>query len=366
MTNIANTPNAPSTPSTPSTPGTPGTPGTHTGAALSAALPIQGARILIVGAASLVGSHTADHLLAAGVGEVILLDNFAFGTHEAIAHLDNHPRVRVVRADITRLNELLLATEGVDGVLLLAAYMTLGFAQSPWQAIDVNIRGAQNVIEACRVNKVRKLVFASSNAVYGYGPGIKGALVEEGPFHVTGAPPAAIMYGASKIMGEQLCRQAHQKSGLQYVVLRYSTVYGERQHYRAANSLYIMETYDKVRKGERPVLPGDGSESKHFVYVGDVARANLAAFESPATDVAVNVSGVDPTTTRELVQMVLDYCKSDLQPEIRPDAPGTVRLTSGGAFHVAHELAATVIGWQPVVPMREGIARLLAWREAQS
>jgi UDP-glucose 4-epimerase len=331
----------------------------------SATLPIKGSRILIIGAASLVGSHTADALLAAGVGEVILLDNFAFGAMDAIAHLQDDKRVRILRADITRLPELLQATEGVDGVLLLAAYMTLGFAETPWNAIDVNVRGAQNVIEACRVNKVKKLVFASSNAVYGYGTGIKGALEESRPFHSAGAPPAAILYGASKIMGEQLCRQAKQKSGLNYIVLRYSTVYGERQHYRAANSLYIMQTYDQIRRGEAPVLPGDGSESKHFVYVGDVARANLAAFESPATDIAVNVSGVDPTTTRELVQMVLEYCKSDLVPQTRPDAPGTVRLTSGGAFQIPHDLAGEKIGWQPQVPMREGIRRLLAWREQQ-
>lgn len=328
-------------------------------------IPIKGARILIVGAASLVGSHTADHLLQAGVKEVILMDNFAFGTPEAIAHLEGNERVKIVRADITRLHELLEVTQGVDGVLALAAYMTLGFAQTPWQAIDVNVRGAQNLIEACCVNGVKKLVFASSNAVYGYGTGIKGALVENGPFHSEGAPPAAILYGASKIMGEQLCRQAFQKRGLDYVVLRYSTVYGERQHYRAANSLYIMETYDKVHRGERPVLPGDGSESKHFVYVGDVARANLAAFESTATDVAVNVSGVDPITTRELVQLVLDYCGSTLEPEVRPDPPGTVRLTSGGAFHIPHDKAGEVIGWQPQVPMREGVHRLLVWREAQ-
>jgi nucleoside-diphosphate-sugar epimerase len=134
------------------------------------------------------------------------------------------------------------------------------------------VRGAQNLLEACRANKVKKVVFASSNAVYGYGTGIVGALVEGGPFHSTGAPPAAILYGASKIMGEQLCRQYFQKHGLDYVVLRYSTVYGERQHYRAANSLYIMETYDRVRRGERPVLPGDGSDTKHFVNVADVAR----------------------------------------------------------------------------------------------
>lgn len=330
-----------------------------------AALPLRGARILIAGAASLVGSHTADKLLAAGAAEVLLLDNFAFGTLDAIAHLQDNPRVKIVRADLMRLPDLLAATEGVDGVLHLAAYMTLGFAQTPWQAVDVNIRGAQNMLEACRVNKVKKLVFASSNAVYGYGDGIQGALVEEGPFHSKGAPPAAIMYGASKIMGEQMCRQYFQKHKLDYVVLRYSTVYGERQHYRAANSLYIMETYDRVRRGERPVLPGDGTDTKHFVNVDDVARANLAAFESPATDVAVNVSGPEPITTGELVRLVLDYCGSDLEPEVRPDPPGTVRLTSGGAFHIPHELAGKLIDWQPRVNMKEGIRRLLAWREAQ-
>ena len=329
-----------------------------------AALDLKNARILIAGAASLVGSHTAEALLSAGTKEVVLLDNFAFGTPEAIAHLKGDPRVRIVKGDLMRLPDLLAATQGMDGVLHLAAYMTLGFAQSPWEAVDVNLRGAQNMLEACRANKVKKLVFASSNAVYGYGPGIKGALVEDGPFHSAGAPPAAILYGASKIMGEQLCRQYFQKHGLDYVVLRYSTVYGERQHYRAANSLYIMETYDRVRRGERPVLPGDGSDTKHFVNVVDVARANLAAFESAATDVAVNVSGPEPITTGELVRLVLDYCGSKLQPEIKPDPPGTVRLTSGGAFHIPHDLAGKLIGWQPKIGMKEGIARLLAWREA--
>lgn len=332
----------------------------------SAALPLKDASILIVGAASLVGSHTAEHLLRAGVRKVILLDNFAFGTPDAIAHLVSDPRIQLMRADVMRLPDLLRATEGVDGVVQLAAYMSLGFGETPWQAIDVNIRGTQNVLEACRVNKVKKLIFASSNAVYGYGPGVQGALTEDVPFHWRGAPPAAVMYGASKIIGEQLCRQVYQSDGLNYVVLRYSTVYGERQHYRAANSLYIMETYDRVRRGQRPLLPGDGNESKHFVYVGDVARANLAAFESPATDCAVNISGPDASTTRQLVELVLEYCASSLEPEIQPDPPGKIRLTSGGAFHIPHDLAAATIGWRPEVTMRDGIARLLGWREKQA
>ena len=331
----------------------------------SAALKVKGARIAIVGAASLVGSHTADRLLCAGAAEVVLLD-FAFGSADAVAHLKGDPRIRVVRADILRLPDLMNAVEGMDGVLHLAAYMTLGFDTSPWDAVDVNIRGVQNLLEACRLHRVRKLVFASSNAVYGYGSGIQGALHEDEPFHSRGAPPAAVLYGASKIMGEQLCRQACRKHGLNYVVLRYSTVYGERQHYRAANSLYIMETYDQIRQGHRPVIQGAIDESKHFVYVQDVARANLAAFESGASDVAVNVSGVAPTTVGELVQLVLEYCESDLKPEIRPDEPGKVRLTAGGAFYIPHERATELIGWKPEVGMREGVRRLLDWREQQA
>ena len=154
-----------------------------------------------------------------------------------------------------RLPQLLAATKGVDGVLHLAAVMSLTMDRDPWTGLDVNIRGTQNAIEAACVNGVKKLVFASSNAVYGYGPGIVGDLVETTPFHSVGAPPAAILYGASKIIGEQLCRDAYRKRGLDYVVLRYSTVYGERQHYRAANALYIIETHDRGAGG--PAAAGD-------------------------------------------------------------------------------------------------------------
>jgi UDP-glucose 4-epimerase len=327
------------------------------------AIDLKGSRVLIAGAASLVGSHTADELLASGAKEVLLLDNFSFGSMQAIEHLKDHPRVRIIKADLMRLPEVIAATDGVDAVIHLAAYMTLGFSETPWQALDVNLRGLQNMLEACAINHVKKVIFASSNAVYGYGTGIKGALTETMCFHSEGAPPSAILYGASKIMGEQLCRTYYQQRGLDYLVLRYSTVYGERQHYRAANALYIMDTYDKVKAGQRPALPGDGSETKHFVYVTDVARANVKALQSSTTDTAMNISGPAPTTTGELVQLVLEYCKSDLTPELKPDPPGKVRLTSGGAFHIPHDKALQAIDWKPEISMRQGVERLLRWRE---
>jgi UDP-glucose 4-epimerase len=335
----------------------PASPKTHS-------LAVRDGRFLIVGGASLVGSATAELLLAEGAADVVILDNFFQGSADAIKHLAGDARLKTVTADVMRLPQLIGATAGMDGVLHLAAVMSLTMDRDPWMGLDVNIRGTQNVIEACCVNRVRKLVFASSNAVYGYGPGVAGDLVETSPFHSAGAPPAAILYGASKIIGEQLCRDAYLKRQLDYVVLRYSTVYGERQHYRAANALYIVETHDRVRGGERPRVIGDGSETKHFVYVSDVARANAAAFAADVTNVAVNISGPRPVTTLEIVRLVTQLSGKDLEPEhVDPD-PGKVRLTSGGAWALDHTLAEQTIGWRPQVDMREGIRRLIAWREA--
>ncbi len=333
----------------------------------AAAVPIKGSRVLIVGGASLVGSATTEDLLARGVSEVRLFDNFSFGSHDAIAHVKDDPRVTIINGDVMRPHQIAAACEGIDGIIQLAAFMTLSMDRDSWAGLDVNIRGVQHVLEAARAARTKKVIFASSNAVYGYGPGVKGELVEATPFHSQGAPPAAILYGASKIIGEQLCRDAYKRHGQHAVTLRYSTVYGERQHYRAANALYIIETYDALKRGERPKVIGDGSETKHFVYVGDLARANCMALESTATDIAINTSGPAPITTLELVTLIAELAgRSDLKPEhIAPD-PSKVRLTSGGAFRIDHTAAKAAIGWEPEVDMREGLGRLLKWLAARN
>jgi UDP-glucose 4-epimerase len=330
---------------------------------VSAAVQIRDGRFLIVGGASLVGSASAELLLREGAREVTILDSFYQGSRDAIAHLAGDERLRVTEGDVLRLPQLLPAARGMDGVLHLAAVMSLTMDRDPWMGLNVNILGTQNVIEACCAAGVAKLVLASSTAAYGYGPGVAGDLVEGTPFHAAGAPPAAVLYGASKIIGEQLCREAYRKRGLDYVALRYATVYGERQHYRAANALYIIETYDRVKKGLRPQVIGDGSETKHFVHVSDVARANAAALTAATTDVALNISGPSPVTTLELVRLVTELAGKGLEPEhIAPD-PAKVRLTSGGPWRLDHTAAERVIGWRPEVDMREGIRRLIAWRE---
>lgn len=337
---------------------------TQSSTAAPRSLPVKGGRFLIVGGASLVGSATAEVLLGEGAAEVAILDSFFQGSVDNIKHLQGDARLKLIQGDVMRLPQLIAASKDMDGVLHLAALMSITMDRDPWMGLDVNIRGTQNVIEACCLNGVKKLVFTSSSAVYGYGPGLKGDLVETTPFLTWGAPAGAIIYGASKIVGEQLCRDAHNKRGLDYVVVRYSTVYGERQHYRATNALFIIETHDRVRQGLRPRVVGDGSDTKHFVHVSDAARANAAAFAADASNVAVNVSGPKPVTTLEIVRLVTELAGKDLAPEhVEPEA-GKVQLSAGGAWRMDHALAEQVIGWRPQIDMREGIKRLIAWREA--
>lgn len=323
---------------------------------------IKGARILVAGGGSLVGSHLAQALLDRDVGEVVIYDPIAFDAQDALGALKEDPRIKMVRGDLMKLHQTIRHMDGIDGAVNLAAYMTLGLSQNPVDAVDLNVKGHLHFLEAASVQGVKKIVFASSNAVYGYGIG--GGIPEDTPHHNAGIPAAAATYGATKIIGEQTCRMYYQQHGLDYVVLRFSTVYGENQHYRAANALYIIDTYDRIKRGERPQLFGDGSESKDFVYAGDVARAICLALESDATDVALNTSGGQGISTKDLVAMVTRIAESNVEPEYIED-DGRVRLPTGAGLHFINTKAREVLGWQPEMDLEDGIRRLIADHEAR-
>ncbi|MFK7944464.1 MAG: NAD-dependent epimerase/dehydratase family protein [Paracoccaceae bacterium] len=321
---------------------------------------IAGARVLVAGGASLVGSHLTAALLARDVGEVVIFDPIAFDATDALGSLKDDPRVTMVRGDLMKLHQVVRHMEGVDGAVNLAAYMTLGLSQQPVDALDLNIRGHGHFLEAAVARGVGKVVFASSNAVYGYGIG--GPVAEDTPHNNAGIPAPAAAYGASKIIGEQLCRMYYRDHGLDYVVCRFSTVYGENQHYRAANALYIIDTWDRIQAGQRPQLFGDGSESKDFVYAGDVARAICLALEADATDVAVNTSGGEGISTKDLVEMIIRISGRNVEPEYIAD-DGRVRLPTGAGLHFVNTKARDVLGWIPEMDLEEGIRRLVADHE---
>src|SRR5437588_356228 len=284
---------------------------------------ISGGRFLLTGGASLIGSHVAEQLLEAGAGEVVLFDNYALGSPEVAAFLAQDKRVRVVGGDIRRLHELLDALEGIDGVFALAAFLTLPLSQNPGLGLDVNVRGMFNIVEACRNRVVKKIVFSSSVATFGDPEADQ--VDETTPFRWHTAPPALALYASSKIIGENLLRLYKQRYGLDYIALRYSTVYGERQHHRGVNALHIIESYERIKAGERPVIAGDGSEAHDYVYVGDVARANVMAMASEVSGESFLIAtGADSSSA-----FVFSIAMSPLIPRVRRiDANSERRVAS--------------------------------------
>ncbi|MFO1306082.1 MAG: NAD-dependent epimerase/dehydratase family protein [Burkholderiales bacterium] len=323
---------------------------------------IEDKRFLLTGGASMIGTRTTELLLAHGAREVVLYDNLSFDKPDGtIDTLCRTGRVTLVQGDVLDAEALERACAGIDGVFSLAGFMSAGIAKNPALGLDVNIRGTHHVLAACVAKSVARLVFASSSAAYGYGA-IAGAIREDEPFHSDRVPAPPALYGASKVIGEQLCHLYRAQHGLPFVALRYSTVYGERQHYRSTNALYIIEAYDRVARGERPILFGDGSETKDFVYVGDVARANVLAMASEVAGEAFNISGGRELTTRYLAETIIRLAGSTLTPEYR-DAPASgFRITTDGPFHYDNAKAARVLGWSPEVSIEDGIARMIAWR----
>jgi UDP-glucose 4-epimerase len=327
-------------------------------------IPVATGNYLITGGASLIGSHIADRLLADGAQEVRLLDNYSLGTPASIAHLNDEPRVKRIRGDVTRLPDLLEAMRDVDGVFALAGYLTLPMAQDPLSGVSVNTLGMVNTLEACRFSSVRRVIFSSSVAVYG--TPTQFPITEDSGYASAGLQPPSLLYGASKLMGEALCARYARSFGLEFNNLRFASVYGERQHARAVNAVFVAKICDQVRRGEAPVIEGDGSEVHDYVYVTDVARACVLAMHSSAHNHALNVAtGVDTTAT-QVAETALRICgRQDLKPQYREDRRA-VRSAAGTRLQFSREKAEREVGWVPQVGLEEGMRRLIDWQKTQS
>lgn len=324
---------------------------------------LSNGKYVVVGGASLLGSHIGEQLLAAGAREVVLADNLSLGTPDTIAALLANSRCTFARADMTRLHELLEVFEGADGIFSVAGFLGAPMAANPWAGVDVNVRGVQNVLEAARHKGVKKVVFSSSVGVYGAAGDEPNT--EASPLRWEGMAPAVILYCASKIMGEGLGRMYHQQYGLDFLALRYSALYGERLHRRALDATRMIEAWERVRAGQRPRIEGTGEQVQDYVYIGDVARANLLAMESAASGQSMNICTGEDVSLKRLVQTIIRACGSDLEPEYFDD-PAKLRLPRVPRQDFSRQRAKELIGWEPQVSIDEGIRRLVAWLDAEA
>ena len=319
---------------------------------------LTNSRVLVIGGAGFIGGFVIAELLKHDVKEVIIYDNFARGKMNNIEESLNDPRCSIfpLGGDVRETDILDAAMKDVDYVFHLAAMWLLHCKDFPRTAFDVNIAGTFNVLEACVKNNIKKLVYSSSASVYG--DAVQVPMTEDHPFNNKN------FYGATKIAGEAMATAYNDRYGLEIVGLRYMNVYGPGQDQHAVYSGVVPIMLNKIEAGEQPVINGDGSQAYDFIYVEDIARANIASLESDIKLGYYNVGTEVQTSIKELCDTILDLKKSDLKVKYVPyttdDARALVQNRIG-----SREKAETELNFKYKYSLREGLQSLIDWRKAQ-
>jgi UDP-glucose 4-epimerase len=311
-------------------------------------------RVLITGGAGAIGSNLADLAVQAGAAEVVVLDNFARGQRDNLAGATANGNVRIVEGDICDRALVDKLVDGIDVVFHQAAIRITQCVQEPRLANEVLVNGTFNVVESAVAHGVRKIVAASSASIYGQ--------AEAFPTDESHHPYANdTLYGAAKAYSEGLMRAFHQASGLDYVALRYFNVYGPRMDIHGLYTEVLVRWMERIAAGQAPIINGDGSQTMDFVYIGDIARANILAAESDVTDQAFNIACGAETSLLELAQMLIAAMGADLEVEFGP-ARGEAAVTRRLA---GTEKARDLLGFEAEVDIEEGLLRLVQWWRAE-
>ena len=313
---------------------------------------LQGTKLVLVGGAGLIGSHTVDRLLKEDVKEILIYDNFLRGSRENLNDAMKDPRVKIydVGGDIMQTDILQSAFEGADGVFHLAALWLLQCHEYPRSAFDVNVRGTFNVMEACIAKGVKRLVYSSSASVYG--DAVREPMDEDHPFNNQN------FYGATKICGEAMLRAFYHRYKLNFVGLRYMNVYGPRQDYHGAYIAVIMKMLDAIDNGQSPTIMGDGSEAFDFVAVEDCGLANVCAMQANSKDAFYNVGTGKRTSLKELAELLLELTGCGKPINYAPRSQATLVRNRVGS----PKKASVEIGFTATLDLREGLKRLIEWR----
>ena len=318
---------------------------------------IKDSKILVIGGAGFIGSFVVTELLKHPVKEVVIYDNFARGNKQHLQEQLKDERCSIFPfgGDIREIDILDTAVQGKDYVISLAAMWLLHCKDYPRTAFDVNIAGTFNVFEACVKHKVKKLIWSSSASVYGDASELP--MTEEHPFNNKN------FYGASKIAGEAMATAFNDRYGLKIIGLRYMNVYGPHQDQTAAYTGVVPIMLNKIEANEAPSINGDGSQAYDFVYVEDVARANVQALLSDQDFGMYNVGTEVQTTINELCEMILKLKESDLKVQYNPysedDARSMVKNRIGSRVKAEQEL-----GFKYKYELKEGLQKLIEWRIA--
>lgn len=317
---------------------------------------LENSKILVIGGAGFIGGHLVAELLKHPVKEVVIYDNFARGKMENIERSLEDERCSIfpLGGDIRDVDILDVAMKEVDYVFHLAAMWLLHCKDFPRTAFDVNIQGTFNVLEACVNNNIKKLIYSSSASVYG--DAVQVPMTEEHPFNNKN------FYGSTKIAGEAMCTAYNDRYGLEVIGLRYMNVYGPGQDQHAVYSGVVPIMLNKIEANEQPVINGDGSQAYDFIYVEDVARANIAALESDIEHGFYNVGTEVQTSIKELCDTILDLKNSHLKVKYVPYAADDARQFVQNRIG-SRQKAEKEMGFKYIYTLVDGLNKLIDWRK---
>ncbi len=298
---------------------------------------------IVTGAAGFIGSHLCDRLLELGF-HVRGIDNFFSGKQENIEHLKSNQNFELVEADVTRPSSFEKAFDGVQVVFHQAALGSVALSiEDPDLTYNINVMGTLNVLNASLKYNVSKLVLAASCAAYG--------LIEHLPISEKTVPYPLSPYAASKLAQEHLCIGFANTHRLKTICLRYFNVYGPRQDPNSQYGAVIPKFFSALIKKQSPVIYGDGEQTRDFVFVKDVVRANVLAMENPNVNAQTfNVCSQDETSVNTLFAMISKTLNSDVCAKHVYKRPGEVERSLGVGL-LAHE----VLGFKTQTPLNVGL-----------
>ena len=305
---------------------------------------------MITGGAGLIGSHIADRLVAEGIEEIVVLDNFTRGRRQNLESANASGKVTVLEGDIRDMQLIARAIDGIDIVFQEAAIRITQCAENPRLAHDVLATGMFNLLEAAVAAKVKRFVSASSASIYGQAEEFPTNEKHHGYGNRT-------IYGATKMYNEGLLRSFHEMYGLNYVALRYFNVYGPRMDAFGVYTEVMIRWMERLAQGQPCLILGDGAQTMDFVYVDDIARANLMAASSPLTDDVLNIGTGTETSLIELAAALGRVMGVDRAPEFGPARKATPVWKQQADVKKAERK----IGFTATVPLEDGLRELVKW-----
>jgi UDP-glucose 4-epimerase len=302
-------------------------------------------KILVTGGGGFIGSHVAGHLAGQG-HEVRILDNFASGRRSNMLAVGED--IELVEGDVQSYERVHNAVMGCEVVFHQAALPSVPRSvQDPLTSNATNITGTLNVLLAARDANVRRVVFASSSSVYGANAG-RAKREDLTPLPIS-------PYGVAKHAGEGYCRSFGEVYGLETVSLRYFNVFGPRQDPLSQYAAVIPNFITALLAGERPVVFGDGEQSRDFTYVDNVVEANVLAMDAQGVSGQVfNVACGERTSLNQLLDELRDLLDTDIEADYVAARPGEVRHSLADCSR-----AREVLGYRPTVDLQEGLRRTI-------